>query len=121
MDYGRRATNSSKHDHNDSDKDQSVSYGRKKEPGSSNKGGKGKFDKSKIRCYNCQGWGHFANECGSKDVREKRIKCILREWSMVFYGLMDMLLVVTVCEVSVSGFLNKDWFKIMNNIYLHGR
>lgn len=40
---------------------------------------------------------------------------------MVFYGLMDMLLVVTVCEVSVSGFLNKDWFKIMNNIYLHGR
>ena len=28
---------------------------------------KKKFDKSKIRCYNCQKYGHFADECSGKE------------------------------------------------------
>ncbi|MCI35885.1 retrovirus-related Pol polyprotein from transposon TNT 1-94, partial [Trifolium medium] len=30
------------------------------------KNGKKKFDKSNIKCYNCQKKGHFADECWSK-------------------------------------------------------
>jgi hypothetical protein len=26
---------------------------------------KKEFDKSKIQCYNCEKYGHFADECGS--------------------------------------------------------
>ena len=26
-------------------------------------GGKLGFDKSKVKCYNCEGFGHFAREC----------------------------------------------------------
>ena len=26
-------------------------------------GGRVGFDKSKVKCYNCQGFGHFAREC----------------------------------------------------------
>ena len=26
-------------------------------------GGKVGFDKTKVKCYNCQGFGHFAREC----------------------------------------------------------
>ncbi|WJX18783.1 hypothetical protein P8452_08547 [Trifolium repens] len=31
------------------------------------KGGKKKFDKRNVQCYNCQKFGHFADECRSKD------------------------------------------------------
>lgn len=36
-----------------------------------NNAGKKRFDKSRIKCYNCQGWGHFADECSS-DQRRRR-------------------------------------------------
>ena len=101
------------HDHNDSDKDQSVSYGRKKEPGSNNKGGKGKFGKSKIKCYNGQGWGHFANECGSANVREKKKKYSKNEAHMTQAKQQDdsesdldgeaVVLMTTTCNFSSSG------------------
>lgn len=31
-----------------------------------------KFDKSRIQCYNCQKYGHFADECNLSDRREAR-------------------------------------------------
>ena len=37
---------------------------RSNKEGANNSGMKNrKFDKAKIRCYNCQDYGHFASEC----------------------------------------------------------
>ncbi|MCI59854.1 retrovirus-related Pol polyprotein from transposon TNT 1-94, partial [Trifolium medium] len=33
-------------------------------------GGK-KSDKSKIQCYNCDKWGHYASECRSKGKKKQ--------------------------------------------------
>lgn len=33
-------------------------------------GGRGPRDRSQVRCYNCQAFGHFANEC-RKPRRER--------------------------------------------------
>ena len=110
---GKNFSFQGKHDQIDSDQDQSESYGRKTEPGSSNKGGKGKFDKSKIKCYNCQGQGHFANECGSEDVREKKKKYSKNEAHMAHAKQQDdsesdldgeeVVLMTTTCNFTSSG------------------
>ena len=42
-----------------------------KKNGGNNKGGKKKFNKKGIKCYNCQKWGHFADECQGKKVLRK--------------------------------------------------
>ncbi|XP_045810509.1 uncharacterized protein LOC123904949 [Trifolium pratense] len=43
--------------------------------GRGGRGGRGKFDKKNIQCYNCQNYGHFADECRfreeSSDVEAK--------------------------------------------------
>ena len=33
--------------------------------------GKG-WDKSKVKCYNCQGYGHFAKDCASKSTKKQK-------------------------------------------------
>ncbi|KAG5068162.1 hypothetical protein JHK85_000539 [Glycine max] len=39
-----------------------------KKGGGNHKVGKKKFNKKGIQCYNCQKWGHFADECKNKRV-----------------------------------------------------
>ena len=115
---GKNFSFQGKHDQIDSDQDQSESYGRKTEPGSSNKGGKGKFDKSKIKCYNCQGQGHFANECGSEDVREKKKKYSKNEAHMAhakqYIIQARLLLLPTPTSFLITMFANQ-----MRNICPH--
>jgi len=116
---GKNSSFQGKHDHTDSNQDQSVSYGRKREPGSSNKGGKGKFDHSKIRCYSCQGWENFANECGSADEREKKKKYSKNEAHMAQAKQQDdsesnsdgeaIVLMTTTCNFSSNGD-SKTWY-----------
>ena len=35
--------------------------------------GEGRKDKSKIQCYNCQEYGHYAWECPKKEKEEKAL------------------------------------------------
>lgn len=50
-------------------KAQNSSRGR----GSGRGGGKGRKDKSKVKCYNCQDFGHYAWECPKKGKEEKAL------------------------------------------------
>ncbi|MCI46616.1 retrovirus-related Pol polyprotein from transposon TNT 1-94, partial [Trifolium medium] len=42
-------------------------YNGNQRSGRGRRGGMKKFDKRNIKCYNCQKYGHFADECRSKD------------------------------------------------------
>ena len=35
-------------------------------PGGTGSKGDGQFDVTKVKCFQCQGWGHFADQCASK-------------------------------------------------------
>lgn len=60
---GYKKDSNSDHDHGDSSsKKGSGDHHRK--------GGKKKFDRKKIKCSNCQKFGHFASECKSDQRRE---------------------------------------------------
>nr|XP_012575456.1 uncharacterized protein LOC105853018 [Cicer arietinum] len=51
-------------DRSGSSRNQNISDNNNK-----NSNGKKKFNKKGIQCYNCKKWGHFANECKSKNVQ----------------------------------------------------
>ncbi|KAK2435242.1 hypothetical protein QL285_020317 [Trifolium repens] len=60
------SSSSSKNNSNNGGK---GSYHANQKNGGNNggKGGKKKFDKRNVQCYNCQKFGHFADECRAKD------------------------------------------------------
>ena len=48
-------------------------HGRgKQQKEENNEGEKKPFDKSKIKCYNCQKMGHFADECHAEKVKDEK-------------------------------------------------
>lgn len=52
-----------------SDQDHGDSFSKKGSGGSNSKERRKKFDRKKIKCFNCQKFGHFANECKSDKRR----------------------------------------------------
>ena len=53
------------------------------------------FDKSKVRCYNCQEFGHFAHECKNKKkprVREETVNLATEESNFFMAYTEDVLL-----------------------------
>lgn len=55
--------------------DQRYSDNNQKRGGASGsrcRGGRKTFDKSNIQCYNCQKWGHLADECYSNNKTKPR-------------------------------------------------
>ncbi|KAK2359039.1 hypothetical protein QL285_096166 [Trifolium repens] len=87
------------------------------------KGEKKRFDKSNIKCCNCQKFGHFANECRSKSgSQEDEAKMAKQE-----NGEESVMLMVTTkedtccgsewyldsgCSTHMTG--RKDWFSSFN-------
>ncbi|KAK2398342.1 putative mitochondrial protein [Trifolium repens] len=62
--------------------------------------GKKKFDKSKIKCYNCDKFGHFANECRLKDQQGANMATEDGDANAV-------LMMATTCDENAQ---NKDWY-----------
>ncbi|XP_045831524.1 uncharacterized protein LOC123922907 [Trifolium pratense] len=56
---------------NDHNGDQDQSESSKKDRFIKGKNGGKKSDKSKIQCYNCEKWGHYAFECRSKGKKKQ--------------------------------------------------
>jgi hypothetical protein len=66
---GNSQETSSSSSKNNSNNGGKGSYHANQKSGGNNggKGGKKKFDKRNVQCYNCQKFGHFADECRAKD------------------------------------------------------
>ncbi|KAK2405219.1 hypothetical protein QL285_054482 [Trifolium repens] len=62
--------------------------------------GKKKFDKSKIKCYNCDKFGHFANECRLKDQQGANMATEDGDANAV-------LMMATTCDENAQ---NEDWY-----------
>ena len=53
------------------------------------------FDKTKVQCYNCQDYGHFADECKNERkprVREEAANISIEESSLFMAYTKDVLL-----------------------------
>ncbi|XP_073221541.1 uncharacterized protein [Cicer arietinum] len=108
----------------DKDQDEEVG-GSRSQQNSDNKSkkpsGKNKFDKRRVQCYNCQKYGHFADECRSKKVRRDNGEAQLaQEDSSDLYEVLLMpstsmeddcpglWYLDTWCSNHMNG--HKDWF-----------
>jgi len=56
------------------------------------------FDKSKVQCYNCEKYGHFADECWFKKDQKAEEANIAHESDPD-----PMLLMATTCEDRMKG------------------
>ncbi|KAK2352556.1 putative mitochondrial protein [Trifolium repens] len=58
-------------DHQNGDQGQAESSNKNKDSYLKHKNGGKKSDKSKIQCYNCDKWGHYASECRGKGKKKQ--------------------------------------------------
>ncbi|GAU21786.1 hypothetical protein TSUD_329110 [Trifolium subterraneum] len=58
--------------HHSNDQSQGDSSNKGREGSLKNKNHGKKSDKSKIQCYSCDKWGHYASECRSKGDKQKQ-------------------------------------------------
>ncbi|XP_045828918.1 uncharacterized protein LOC123920669 [Trifolium pratense] len=85
------------------------------------RGGRGKFDKKHIQCYNCQNYGHFADECRfreeSSDAEAKMARndddddegsVMLLVTTKDESDLQEKWYLDTGCTTHMTG--RKDWF-----------
>ncbi|CAJ2677087.1 unnamed protein product [Trifolium pratense] len=88
--------------------------------GRGGRGGRGKFDKKHIQCYNCQNYGHFADECRfreeSSDAEAKMARnddddegsVMLLVTTKDESDLQEKWYLDTGCTTHMTG--RKDWF-----------
>jgi hypothetical protein len=79
-------------------------------PESSKRGGFGKgnnkkkeFDKSKVQCYNCEKFGHFANECWYKKDQQNDGEANVAQGR----DPNSVLMMATTCDEKVK---NEEWY-----------
>lgn len=69
---GNAGGSNQKQDHAQSEYEHGDNSRKKGDGGYRDKGGKKRFDRRKIQCFNCQKYGHFADECKSGNKGQKR-------------------------------------------------
>ena len=74
------------------------------------------FDKLKVRCYNCQEFGHFADECKIKKksrVCEESVNLMIEE-SNLFMDYIEDILLQGVQEVNLQ---ENVWYLIQELVH----